>query len=160
MFMRHRPVWERIIVFLSAPIIAVISNIARIALTGVLYYWVSSEIGHKFSHDLAGWFMMPIAIGLLWLELELLSALFIDTVEFDSGPGSRCGPDAAAKLQQPRRKEEPSRRTRNVRKPAGKPSDFVSRPSPGSAGGDKEHNLLFTFSSSHPPIQVTPPSSP
>jgi len=87
LFMRHRPVWERIIVFLSAPVIAVISNIARIALTGVLYYWVSSEIGHKFSHDLAGWFMMPIAIGLLWMELELLSALFIESVEFDSAPG-------------------------------------------------------------------------
>jgi len=87
LFMRHRPAWERIVVFLSAPVIAVISNIARIALTGILYSAVSSEIGHKFSHDLAGWFMMPIAIGLLWLELELLSALFVDTVEFGSSGG-------------------------------------------------------------------------
>ena len=91
LFMRRRPAWERIVVFLSAPVIAVVSNIARIALTGILYYSVSSELGHKFSHDLAGWFMMPIAIGLLWLELELLSALFIETVEF----GSPSGRDAS-----------------------------------------------------------------
>lgn len=90
LFMRHRPAWERVVVFLSAPVIAVISNIARIAITGILYYSVSSEIGHKFSHDLAGWFMMPIAIGLLWLELELLSAIFIDTVEYGSYSGDEA----------------------------------------------------------------------
>lgn len=111
--MRHRPGWERIIVFLSAPVIAVISNIARIAITGILYYSVSSELGHKFSHDLAGWFMMPIAIGLLWLELELLSALFIDTVEFDSAPGRdaaltpRRSFSLAAKKTPPSNQSEP-----------------------------------------------------
>jgi hypothetical protein len=31
-------------------------------------------------HDLAGWLMMPLALGLLWLELMLLSALLAEPV--------------------------------------------------------------------------------
>jgi hypothetical protein len=29
-------------------------------------------------HDLAGWLMMPIAVGMLWIEIKLLSFLFVE----------------------------------------------------------------------------------
>jgi hypothetical protein len=29
-------------------------------------------------HDLAGWLMMPLALAILWLELQFLTRLFIE----------------------------------------------------------------------------------
>src|SRR5690606_1545799 len=45
---------------------------------GVLHDMVDSETANAFFHDVAGWFMMPMALGFLWVELKILSALFID----------------------------------------------------------------------------------
>jgi len=53
---------------------------------------VSPELGHKVFHDLAGWFMMPLAIGLVWLELGLLSAIFIEPVGIGSYVNSPSQP--------------------------------------------------------------------
>jgi len=92
LIMRHRPIWERLLIFISAIPIAVISNVVRIAITGLLYETVSPELGHKVFHDLAGWFMMPLAIGLVWLELGLLSAIFIEPVGIGSYVNSPSQP--------------------------------------------------------------------
>lgn len=77
----ERPLWERIVVILSAVPIALISNIIRITVTGVLHLLVSSEIADLVFHDLAGWLMMPLGLLLLWLELWLLAHLFIVEVD-------------------------------------------------------------------------------
>ncbi len=74
--MKRSPL-ERLIVVLSAVPIAVTSNVFRIVITGVLFQIASPELADKF-HDLAGFFMMPIAVVLLWIELELLSKLLVD----------------------------------------------------------------------------------
>jgi len=73
-----RPWWERITIVLSAVPIALLVNIIRITVTGVLYKVASSELAEAVFHDLAGWIMMPLAMGFLFLELQLLSHLFIE----------------------------------------------------------------------------------
>jgi exosortase len=74
----RRPLLDRIIVVLSAAPIAVLSNIARITVTGVLHQTTSSEIANVFFHNVAGWLMMPLGLGLLLVEMRVLSYLFLD----------------------------------------------------------------------------------
>jgi exosortase len=76
-FLIQRPTWERIVVILSSIPIALISNIARITVTGVIYVTASAELADYVFHDLAGWLMMPFALFLLWIELKFLSLLWI-----------------------------------------------------------------------------------
>lgn len=70
-----RPLLDKLIVLASAVPIAIIANVARITLTGLAQEAFGPELAHKFFHDWAGWFMMPLALGLLWLELGMLSLL-------------------------------------------------------------------------------------
>jgi exosortase len=69
---------ERVVLFVSAVPIAVLTNVARITLTGILYATVGGTVATFVYHDLAGWLMMPLALVLLWLELKLLTHLFIE----------------------------------------------------------------------------------
>jgi exosortase len=68
--------WERAVIILSSPVIAIASNVFRITATGLSQELISPEFAHKIFHDFAGWIMMPLAIGLLALERYLLAKLF------------------------------------------------------------------------------------
>jgi exosortase len=82
-----RPMWERIVLFLSTIPIALASNILRIVITAWCYYLFGSKavVNYGFGkttvgdlgHDAAGWGMMPIALGLVLLELKVLSWLIV-----------------------------------------------------------------------------------
>jgi exosortase len=74
----ERPLLDKILLVLSAVPVALLANVARITVTGLLSETVSPEAASTFFHALAGWFMMPLAMGLLWLELLLFSRLLID----------------------------------------------------------------------------------
>ena len=69
---------ERIVVIASAIPIALIANVARITLTGVLHETVGERIANLVYHDLAGWLMMPLALALLGIELQVLSRLTVE----------------------------------------------------------------------------------
>jgi exosortase len=73
-----RTLLERIFIVLSAAPIAILCNVARITATGVAYQLVDEKSANLIYHDLAGWLMMPMALLMLWGELCLLSALFIE----------------------------------------------------------------------------------
>jgi exosortase len=79
-----RPLWERCVIVASAVPIALVVNIIRITVTGILHMYTSSELADLVFHDLAGWFMMPMALGLLYVEFQILSHLLIE--EGDAGP--------------------------------------------------------------------------
>jgi exosortase len=81
----RRPIWERVVLLVSALPIALISNILRITVTAWCYHRFGRETGERFAHDAAGWAMMPIALGLVYLELQVLSWLFVDVEQ-----GKRC----------------------------------------------------------------------
>jgi exosortase len=70
-----RPLWEKLVVVFSAPPIAVISNVARITVTGILCETTGADV--KRLHDFAGWGMMPLAVLLIWGEMGLLSRFFV-----------------------------------------------------------------------------------
>jgi exosortase len=85
-FVIRRPLWERVLLVLSAVPIALLANIARITVTAALHDLVGSEEANRFFHDGAGWFMMPLAVALLWGEFLLLGWLFTGP------PATRPGP--------------------------------------------------------------------
>lgn len=76
-FLAKRPLLDRALIIASAVPISLVANVARIVLTGVLYELVSRQWGDVLFHDLAGWFMMPLAVVLLWAEMELWGRLLV-----------------------------------------------------------------------------------
>lgn len=83
MILTNRPIWERIVILFSAIPIALAVNSIRITLTGLAYSFLGNEgeverIINMFAHDLAGWVMMPMALGLLYLEFQILSKIVIE----------------------------------------------------------------------------------
>jgi exosortase len=83
-FLMKKPIWERVLIVISAPPIAVLSNVFRITLTAILYevayQWptvISKGTAEKVFHDFAGLLMMPLALLLLWGEMILISKLMV-----------------------------------------------------------------------------------
>jgi len=71
----RRAWWEKALLLASVLPIALIANSTRIVVTGLLQHYVSGEAAHKFTHDVAGWVMIPLAAGLFALVLWYLSKL-------------------------------------------------------------------------------------
>jgi exosortase len=117
----RRPFWEKLLIVASAIPIALIANIMRITVTGILHNTLGSEIANAVFHDLAGWLMMPLALGLLAIELAVLKHLLIEPAAGTSfGPGPSGLP---VTLRQPRR----ARRASSKRQPFSPP---IAEPSP------------------------------
>jgi exosortase len=74
----HRPMLDRVIVVASAIPVAVIANVLRIVITGVLAETVGGEVVYWVYHSVAGWLMMSIALGIIFIELKILSRLLVE----------------------------------------------------------------------------------
>jgi exosortase len=94
----NRFVVDKFVVVASALPIAIIANVVRIVTTAILADTVGSEAARLVFHDLAGWLMMPLALGLLGLEMALLSKLFVAPTEGGESalPWHGFGPTATA----------------------------------------------------------------
>lgn len=88
-FLAERRLWEKLVVLASAVPIALISNVIRIVATGVAQEWYGTEFATGVFHDQAGYVMMPLALVLLWIELNLLDLLVAER------SGSKSKPPAA-----------------------------------------------------------------
>jgi exosortase len=69
------PTWKRITLLASTVPIAMLSNMLRIVATGWCYYEITGPKAKEWAHDLSGYLMMPMALVLVGLELQLLSWL-------------------------------------------------------------------------------------
>jgi exosortase len=73
-----RPLLDRIVLVLSAIPVALLANIARITLTGILHETIGRQIADKFYHDLAGWVMIPFVLVLYWCEIWVFSHSLVE----------------------------------------------------------------------------------
>jgi exosortase/archaeosortase family protein len=69
--------WQKGLVALSGAPIALVCNVARIAVTCLLHETVGRELADRVFHDLAGWLMMPTALCLLWLGLRAFDRIVV-----------------------------------------------------------------------------------
>jgi exosortase len=81
--MVRRTWWERLILIGSILPIALVANVTRIVVTAFLYEYASTDAGRKFSHDWAGFVMIPYAAALFGLVLWYLSVLFHEVEKLD-----------------------------------------------------------------------------
>lgn len=83
----ERPWWDKLILLLSAVPIALATNVIRITATALLYKAVEGtsmqEAMHGYIHDYAGYAMIFVAGGIMWLEYKILTWLFVE--EGDEG---------------------------------------------------------------------------
>jgi exosortase len=75
------PLWEKIVILVSALPLAIASNVMRLSLTALSQEWVNRDFSENMMHQWAGWLMMPFALLLLWGELVVLRRLFIEPPE-------------------------------------------------------------------------------
>ncbi len=134
-----RPTAHRLFVFLTAVPIAVACNILRIVVTGLVYHAGWKGFGDAIGHDMAGWLMMPVALGIIWLELWLLDWIWV--------PVEYATTDEVAKALHERAREKAARDDSRRARPAGPPSDpdlvpptpSDARVTPPRAGGPETH---------------------
>jgi exosortase len=77
-----RPLWERAVLLVSIIPIALLCNITRIAATAIVYAKFNRKV--ETAHDYAGYAMMVLALGLVMLELKIMSWLVVE--EETGGP--------------------------------------------------------------------------
>jgi exosortase len=71
----RRAWWERAILLASALPIALVANTTRIAVTGLLYQYVSDEAAQAFTHNWVGYVMIVYAAGLFAVLLWFMGKL-------------------------------------------------------------------------------------
>lgn len=97
-FLMPGALWEKIVIVASAVPIAIFVNTMRILVYGVLRYF--SEGAADWFHDYgAAPFMMPLAMGILYVEYIILQNLVIDERKAAPVPVFGFGP--AVKAKQP-----------------------------------------------------------
>jgi exosortase len=74
-----RPLLDRLVLVASSIPVALIANIIRITATGILHDKVGGHAADTFYHDLAGWLMIPLALGLYWLEIWVISHILVES---------------------------------------------------------------------------------
>src|SRR5262249_12015023 len=72
----RRPGLDRLGIVLGAIPIAVACTVIRITATGVLHSVAGPRLAELVFHDLAGWLMMPLALGFLWLVVKGFAWMF------------------------------------------------------------------------------------
>lgn len=82
----ERGIIDKVVIVLSAIPIALVANILRISLTGLLHETAGGRVADVVYHDLAGWLMMPMALGAIWVVMALLSHLFVEAAPRPTGP--------------------------------------------------------------------------
>ncbi len=96
-----RPLLDRLVLVASSIPVALLANIIRITVTGILHDTVGGHLADTFYHDLAGWLMIPLALLLYWFEIWVLAHLLIETkyeaapLLLDLGDSKRSGKSTA-----------------------------------------------------------------
>jgi exosortase len=96
-YLGDRPFWQRVIMVLSCIPIAIMCNLIRVTITGVLYVFRDEPIGQRWNfdslshgtpHALLGIAMLPIALGSFALVGWVLRNLVVEDTE-EPVPGSQ-----------------------------------------------------------------------
>lgn len=76
-FVIDRERWKRIVLLVSAVPVALICNVCRVTLMGLVHSITDDSGIQGILHDVLGWLMPLGAVALLWAELLMLDSLLI-----------------------------------------------------------------------------------
>jgi len=93
-YLSPRPLWRRVIIFVSSFPIAVLANFARVSCMALLYRWgYKSIVDDSLQHEMTGFVvMLPLAFLMLYIEMRVL-----DLIEWIADRVVDEEPPAAAK---------------------------------------------------------------
>lgn len=74
-YLSGRPIWYRLILILSAIPVAMIANIARVIVTGLIMYYVDPNYAKGAWHTVEGMALMIAGLALLQLEMLVLNSM-------------------------------------------------------------------------------------
>jgi exosortase len=80
----ERPLVDRVVLVLSAIPVALLANIARITMTGILHETAGGSVADRYYHDLAGWVMIPFALVLYWCVIWVFSHILVEVDASDA----------------------------------------------------------------------------
>jgi len=80
-FLSIRPLWQKIVITLSAIPIAIFCNVMRVAGQGLLDHYVSEELSQSYAHQFVGLVMLLPAFLLILLVGWVVDQIFIEEVE-------------------------------------------------------------------------------
>ncbi|MCH9674919.1 MAG: VPLPA-CTERM-specific exosortase XrtD [Gammaproteobacteria bacterium] len=69
------PMWQRTLVFVSTVPITILMNSFRIGVIGVMVQYWGTEMAEGFLHDFEGWIIFMACVGILFLEMWLLTVI-------------------------------------------------------------------------------------
>lgn len=80
-FLSSRPLWQKIIVVLSAVPIAIFCNVMRVSGQGLLDRYVSHSLSENFAHQFVGLIMLIPAFLLILLVGWVLDQIFVEQID-------------------------------------------------------------------------------
>jgi exosortase len=85
-YLHYRPIWQRFILLASTIPIAVICNIVRVTITGLIFIKWDPKYATGIYHDMLGLLMLPLAFGLYGGIAWFMENLLVDgTVSSGTG---------------------------------------------------------------------------
>ena len=82
-FLSNRALWQKLIVVASAVPIAILCNVIRVSMQGLLDYYVDQRWSSGFAHAFSGMVMLIPGFFMIYGVGALLDALFVDVIDDD-----------------------------------------------------------------------------
>jgi exosortase/archaeosortase family protein len=80
-FLSHRPLWEKILITVSAIPIAIFCNVMRVSGQGLLDHYVSQQLSENFAHQFVGMIMLIPAFLLILMIGWILDRIFVEEAD-------------------------------------------------------------------------------
>lgn len=100
-FLSARPLWEKLVISLSAIPIAIFCNVVRVAGQGVLDRYVSHEVSQGFAHKFVGLIMVIPGFFIILLVGWVMDKVFIEEVDPEKLKMSRKGGRKVVEVRKP-----------------------------------------------------------
>jgi len=83
-YLHERPIWQRLVLLLSTIPIAILCNVVRVTITGLIYILWNPEYAKGIYHEMLGLMMLPLAFGFYGILAWLMGNLYTDEEEVQS----------------------------------------------------------------------------